>query len=552
MAAKTAVFVREATGLVRSMTAWDMLFLNIVSFGGAWSIIYALEYVPLYGGSPLVSLLLTAPGILALLGVYYIFQVSMPKSGGDYVFMSRVLHPAIGLASNFAGYSFFLWFWIGDAATVFSSQGLAQTLSVYGSLTGQQWAINAANAFTPMTTFIVGTVAIIIFTAIVLLSSRLYFIIQNVSMVIAILAILIIIGLFASTNPTAFANVFNAYATNQGLQLAQGAYQNVTATGTSYWGGSVPTDPTSSSTFMLIPLWFTVLFWVFVSNYLGGETKDTRNSARIALFGSFAIIFLTTLAVLVIGYSNLGADFLAGAGSYAFGYASNPFSVIPNLTLFAALLSNNALLVWIIGLGVIAGFVLVAPQCMVLMSRILFAYSFDRVAPSSIAYVSERWLTPVYGILIAAAGGEVFLLFLSGVVGPATANTAFLFYVYAALAAIGFTFIPVSIAAIVFPFRRKDLYQTSCPIKRKIAGIPVITWLGLVAFIYSAASIGYYSYNYNFYFGAGTLAATTYFPFLASIAGLFIVCIIWFYVAKWKRGKEGFPFEKAFKQIPPD
>ncbi len=552
MAKSTAVFVREATGLVRSMTAWDMLFLNIVSFGGAWSIIYALEYVPLYGGNPLVSLLLTAPGILALLGVYYVFQVSMPKSGGDYVFMSRVLHPAIGLASNFAGYTFFLWFWIGDAATVFSSQGLAQTLSVYGSLTGQQWAMGAAAAFTPMTTFLVGTVAIILFTLIVLLSSRLYFIIQNVAMVIAVLVILTIIGLFASTNPTAFANVLNSYATNQGLQLAQGAYQNVTATGQSYWGGSVPTDATSSYTFMLIPLWFTVLFWVYVSNYLGGETKDTRNSARIALFGSFGIIFLTTLAVLLIGYSNLGADFLAGAGSYAFGYAANPFSVIPNLTLFASLLANNPLLVWFIGIGVIAGFVLVAPQCMILMSRILFAYSFDRVAPSVIATVNEKWLTPTYGILIAAAGGEVFLLFLSGVVGPTTSGYAFLLYSYAALAAIGFTFVPVSIAAIVFPFRRKDLYETSCPIKRKIAGVPVITWLGLVAAIYSAASIGYYSYNYIFYFGAGTLAATNYFPFLGSIIGLFIVCIVWFYLAKWKRSQEGFPFEKAFKQIPPD
>ncbi len=552
MAKSTAVFVREATGLVRSMTAWDMLFLNVVSFGGAWSIIYALEYVPLYGGNPLVSLLLTAPGILALLGVYYVFQVSMPKSGGDYVFMSRVLHPAIGLASNFAGYCFFLWFWIGDAATVFSSQGLAQTLSVYGSLTGQQWAINAANAFTPMTTFLVGTVAIIVFTAIVLLSSRLYFRIQNISMVIAVLAILVIIGLFAGTNPTAFANVLNSYATKQGLQFTHGAYQNVTATGQSYWGGSVPTDPTSSSTFMLIPLWFTVLFWIYVSNYLGGETKDTRNSARIALFGSFGIIFLTTLAVLVIGYSNLGADFLAGAGSYAFGYAANPFSVIPNLTLFAALLSNNPLVVWFIGIGVIAGFVLVAPQCMILMSRILFAYSFDRVAPGFIATVSERWLTPVYGILIAAAGGEVFLVFLSGLVGPATSSFAFLLYSYAALAAIGFTFIPVSIAAVVFPFRRKDLYETACPIKRKIAGVPVITLLGLVALIYCAASIGYYSYNYGFYFGAGTLAAINYFPFLGAIAGLFIVCIIWFYAAKWKRGQEGFPFEKAFKQLPPD
>lgn len=529
-----------------------MLFLNIVSFGGAWSIIYALEYVPLYGGNPLVSLLLTAPGILALLGVYYVFQVSMPKSGGDYVFMSRVLHPAVGLASNFAGYTFFLWFWIGDSATVFSSQGLAQTLSVYGSLTGQQWAIDAANAFTPMTTFIVGSTAIALFTVIVLLSSRLYFIIQNVSMIIAGLVIILIVGLFATTNPTTFANVLNSYATSQGIQMTEGAYQNFVAAGTSYWGGSVPTDPTGSYTFMLIPLWFTVLFWVYVSNYLGGETKDTRNSAKIALFGGFAIIFLSTLAVLVIGYSNLGADFLAGAGAYAFGYATNPFSVLPNLTLFASLLANNPLLVLFIGIGVVAGFVLVAPQCMMLMSRILFSYSIDRVAPGFIAHVNKKWLTPDYGILIAAAGGEVFLLFLSGLVGPATANTAFLLYSYAALAAIGFTFIPVSIAAMLFPFRRKDLYQTSCPIKRKIAGVPLITWLGLIALVYSAASMGYYSMNYLFYFGSGTLAADLYFPFLGSVIGLFIVCVVWFYVARWKRSAEGFPFEKAFKQIPPD
>jgi amino acid transporter len=548
----TPVFVREATGLVRSMSAWDMLFLNIVSFGGAWSIIYALEYVPLYGGNPLVSLLLTAPGILGLLGVYYIFQVSMPKSGGDYVFTGRVLHPAIGLASNFAGYTFFLWFWIGDAATVFSSQGLAQTLSVYGSLTGQKWAIDAANAFTPMTTFIVGTIAIAIFAAIVLLSSRLYFVIQNVSMIIAIVAILVIVGLFAATNPPSFESALNSYATKEGLQFAQGAYQNVTATGTGYWGGPVPIDPTSSSTFMLIPLWFTVLFWVYVSNYLGGETKNTRSSARTALFGGFAIIFLSTLAVLLIAYSNLGAEFLAGAGSYAFGYATNPFSVIPNLTLFAAILANNPLLVWFIGIGVIAGFILVAPQCMILMSRIVFAYSFDRVAPSFIAYVSDRWLTPVYGILIAAAGGEVFLLFLSGVVGPATSTTAFLLYSYAALAAIGFTFIPVSLSAVLFPFRRRNLYETSCPIKRKIAGIPLVSLVGILALAYSVATIAYYSYNYLFYFGAGTLAATLYFPFLGAVALLFVICVVWFYVARWVRTKEGLPFEKAFKEIPPD
>ncbi len=530
------------------MSAWDMLFLNIVSFGGAWSIIYALEYVPLYGGIPLVGLLLTAPGILALLGIYYIFQVSMPRSGGDYIFMSRILHPAIALAANFAGYTFFLWFWIGDAATVFSSQGLAQTLSVYGSLTGAQWATNAASAFTPWTTFIVGAIAIAIFAAIVLTSSRLYFRIQNVAMIIAILGIIVIVGLLATTSQSSFATSLNRYASSQAS--VTNFYQNSTTVGTNYWGGPVPSS--FSSTVLLVPLFFTVLFWVYVSNYVGGETKEVRRSARIALFGSFGIIFLSTIAVLVLAYSKLGAEFLAGAGNYAFGYSTNPLPVLPNLTLFAALLANNSLLVWFIGIGIIAGFIMVAPQCMILMSRILFGYSFDRVAPRAVADVSPRFHTPVKGILIAAMGGIVFTAFLSGVLGTSNSSYAFLFYSYAGLAAVGVTFTFVAISAIVFPFRRRNLYETACPVKRKILRVPLITWLGVVALAYVLTTIVYYSYNYTFYFGTGTLLANLYFWFLGGVAGLFIACIAWYYVAKWYRSKSGVPFDKAFQQIPPE
>ncbi len=538
--------MRTATGLVRSMSAWDMLFLNVVSFGGAWSIIYALEYVPTYGGNPLVALLLTAPGILALLGVYYIFQVSMPRSGGDYIFMGRVLHPALALAANFAGYAFFLWFWIGDAATVFTSQGLAQTLSVYGSLTKSAWATSAASAFDTTTsagqwnTFIVGTIVIAIFTAIVLTSTRWYFRIQNVGMVVAVVGLVVMIGLLATTNQTAFANALNGYASSQ-------VYQSAVAT-----GGTIDVGFTSPTTFFLIPLFFTVLFWVYVSNYCGGETKEVRRSAKTALFGSFAIIFIATIAILGLAYANLGTSFLAGAGDYAFGYAANPLPVTPNLTLFTALLANNPLLVWFIGIGVVAGFVLVAPQCMILMSRILFAYSFDRVVPSGVSDVSDRWHTPVKGILIAAVGGEVFLAFLSGVLGTINATYAFFFYSYAGLAAVGVTFSFVAISAILFPYRKKALYETSCPVKRKIAGVPVITLLGVLALAYVLGTFLYYSYYYQSYFGAGTLLANTYPLFLGAVGGLFIGSIVWFYVARWYRSKSGMPFDKAFQEIPPE
>jgi amino acid transporter len=285
---------------VRSFNARDLLFYNFVSFGAAWSIIYAVEYAPLYAGDPVTSLILTAPGILALLGVYYLFQLSMPRSGGDYVFMSRTLSPSIGLAANFTGVAFFNWFWIGDAAAVFASQGLAQTLSVYGTMTGSKWAIDAASSFTPLVTFFWGTVAIAIFTAILLVSNRLYFRIQNVSMIIAVLGIIVLIALLAATNPSSFANTFDKYATSQGVNLSGGAYQNITAAGVNYWGGSVDTRPLSSYTFTLIPLWFTVLFWVYASGYLGGETKNPKSTARTALFGGFLLVFLSTLVVLVL------------------------------------------------------------------------------------------------------------------------------------------------------------------------------------------------------------------------------------------------------------
>lgn len=281
-------------------------------------------------------------------------------------------------------------------------------------------------------------------------------------------------------------------------------------------------------------------------------TSVVKSGAKFGLFGSFGVIFLTTLAVLGLAYSNIGADFLAGAGYYAFAYGPNPFPVIPNLTLFAGIISNNAILVWFIGIGVIAGFVLVAPQCMVLMSRILFGYSFDRIMPRFVAEVSDRWHTPLKGILMAAIGGEIFLALLSGVIGPSNQATAFLLYSYAGLATIGITFTFVSISAIVFPFLRKELFQTTNPAARRVAGVPVITWLGIISLIYGVVTFGYYTYNYNFYFGAGTLAATSYFPFLGGLAALFVICITWYVVVRVQRKKQGLPFERIFKEIPPE
>ncbi len=548
----------------------DLLFLNVVSFGGAWSIIYALTYAPYYGGDPAFSLLLTAPGILALLGIYYVFTTSMPRSGGDYVFMSRILHPAVGLAANFIGYSIFLWFWIGDAATVFSTQGLAQTFSVFGSLTGASWANSAAAWLTPpssgfaVNNFLLGTVFIVFFALVVLFRNRLYFWIQNIFMSVAVIGLVIIAALLivAVVNPSSFVANFNNYAHGVNSSFAA-----ATSSGTHGWDyvngtaqAAFPPGDTGvgniGNNLLLVPLWFTVLFWVYVSNYLGGETKSARSSVKKALFGSFGIIFVSTLVILEAAYKALGVGFITGADNIYYGYAANPFGAPPNLTLLAGVLSNNAIITLFLGIGIVAGFILVAPQCMILMSRILFSYSFDRVAPKGLADVNDRFHTPVKAILVAAIGGEVMLAILTGAFGGTTSSTAFALYIYAGLATISLTFTFVAISAIVFPYRRKQLYGVASTVKRTIAGLPVITWLGIIALAYILYTVAeYFFVNQAFYtFGCpgGGAVGCNFNWFIGFLFVGFVSIIGYYFLVRWYRSKGGMPYDATFKEIPPE
>lgn len=88
--------------------------------------------------------------------------------------------------------------------------------------------------------------------------------------------------------------------------------------------------------------------------------------------------------------------------------------------------------------------------------------------------------------------------------------------------------------------------------KRRIANIPILTWLGIIGLIYSAVTLGYYTYDYNFYVGAGTLAANFYFIFLEVVGTIFVGCIVWFYAMSWFRSRGGVPSKKALQEIPPE
>ena len=95
------LFVRNATGLVREVSRWDALIMNTLGMNVALGAIFMLLQAPgnFPGGNMLLAIVIgTLVMAFTLLWVYSEFAAAMPRAGGDYVFVSRALHPFVGLA----------------------------------------------------------------------------------------------------------------------------------------------------------------------------------------------------------------------------------------------------------------------------------------------------------------------------------------------------------------------------------------------------------------------------------------------------------------------
>src|SRR6478609_3385951 len=106
--APEGLFVRKATGLVRSMGPWDALSLAMGSIavgGGFVAFFYMLGIFP--HANLFVTFLLALVAALLLGAVYVQLVQSIPRIGGDYVYASRILHPIIG--ASIGGAEFLLF-----------------------------------------------------------------------------------------------------------------------------------------------------------------------------------------------------------------------------------------------------------------------------------------------------------------------------------------------------------------------------------------------------------------------------------------------------------
>ncbi|HKM50653.1 MAG TPA: APC family permease, partial [Candidatus Bathyarchaeia archaeon] len=98
---KSFFFLRQATGLVREISTLDAFILNMSASAVGPALVYMIVGTTMFPGADVIVPCLIATVLsLFIAATYAQLTAALPRSGGDYVFNSRILHPAIGFGMN--------------------------------------------------------------------------------------------------------------------------------------------------------------------------------------------------------------------------------------------------------------------------------------------------------------------------------------------------------------------------------------------------------------------------------------------------------------------
>ena len=550
MATATAlpeVFVRKSSGLVRVMSPSSAFVYNVLTMGLIFPWVYLWAPAALPGGQLVWGILLAMALEIPIALAYVWLSTALPRSGGDYVFQSRVLGGGVGFTLVFSGFVIWILQWVALSGWLLATLGFAPLFLGLGAATGNAGLVDLATWFTTPIGIVVTSVANAGLAALILSSGfQNYVRLQRVMWIGILLSfgtMLAVLFLTPSANIPGRLDAFSA---------AIGGSATFTADSiAAAQAGGVNLNPAFSllATLLIAPIAWTSLQWATYSAQQNGEIKSAgsfRNQVFI-IVGSLVLtgVLLALLAFVLQGA--VGSEFLyvAGAGYYGVADVSLAGSYLwPNI--IATAVANNPIVTILIAAGFILNGHQIVHNCYIGMTRVMVAMSLDRVLPEMVSRVSERFHTPVNAhVIYFVASLPVIWLYnnfaLSNADGSTTTWTSLTLGVTFAC---GYVFVGTALAGALLPFRAKALYEGSPGAAYKVGGIPLVTIVGIIGTIAGVIFLWLFLTN-------GQLGLTSDLAYRV-VLGVLLFSLGWYVVTWWVRRSSGIRVEYAFKEIPPE
>jgi amino acid transporter len=531
------VFTRKASGLTRVVSPWAAFAYSFIAPNIPLASFYIIWSYALFQGANIPLAVVFMLALVPFAAIYVFFSSAMPRSGGEYVYVSRVLTPLLGFLSSWClticGLN-----WAGMDMAYIVNWGFAHTLIEFGLIYKTQPLINLGMELSKpqgsWLVWIIGSILLVLLFFVIYRGMRLFLRFVWASMIMTWVSLLVFIVVMLSVNPEVVAN---GMKTLQGINYLD-VLKQAQSLGWQPGFFSLPATIMAGMTFISL----SALGSTFSAN-IAGEIKRVDRAQPIAQYLSILGFMIYYWLYSFAANHGIGKDMLQAIGTLnANGQDTQIFQVFPQIPFLLTYATQNPLLLLFGGsfTWALIGFCAAMGLAMAPV-RNMFAYSFDGMLPAKWNEVDRRG-SPIYAVIVCfIIAWFSFTLY--------TITPLFSAYLLYTITIWFFGWALMSIAAILFPLRRKDIWEKAPAITRqKILGVPGIVVAGVFGLVISLL-IMYFTFVPTI---AGTAVILKLPHLLVSFGFYMILPIILYLVAVSINKKRGIPIEKRFTEVPPD
>ncbi len=528
------LYARKSSGLVRTIGVFGAMVFGIHCISLSSSGLIPFSWVAgVWPGSSIIGVLTVAMFFCLFHAyTYAVIGATMPRSAADYTLASRTLSAPLAFAASWTLVIFSamvagsLIAWIPKTAlpVLFHTMGIV--MANQGFVDFGNWSSTAAGIV------IIGTVCTIITFVLMIQPTRTILRILEVGFFLGLLAWVVLYFQLGTAAKDAFPAAWDKF-------MGAGSYAGRIELAKT--NGMVINPNVGVMTLAGLIMGFWIFYGYYIPTFFAGEVKQAESTLITGSWASLLVTWAIFVVAAILLQRLVPLEFIA-AESYLSNAGVTSANPMPWITFYAAILKPNIVLLWIVAIAWVYTLINLAQTYFFYCSRIIFAWSFDRLVPEKVCYIHPTLNSPIIAILIITLIAEIGVLDASGWLWAGSVMGAQLNFVFFAACTM---LVPV-LAITFFPYTKPDLFENaSAFVKRKIGNVPVITIVGAItmAFLLWMILASFLFPAVGGMIGLGTLG---------TLVGFITSGLIVFYVARaYRMNKEGIDINWTFQSVPP-